>query len=92
MKQYYNTSKDYKELFQLIVSGHEIACFVNYDWRDGTITRDIARVRTSSEDKIYISCRGVEYASVESFEVSRNMPAERLFVRACKGIDLEWIK
>ena len=82
-KKAYAISKDYERLYEMIIGGFVAVGFAE---------KDICRIR-KQEDVISISCRGICYGSVTSYDVRYSDRNEKaLFVELCKSLDLEYIQ
>lgn len=86
----YKTSTDYKRLYDLIVAGHQIVCFVDYRFRgdpdDVRPCRDIC-VAKAFEDEIRADARGIGY-----LHIFRDYPqCEEVFIKYCQQINLAWV-
>lgn len=93
----YNLSKDYKKLYDLVMAGHKIPCYITYDFNNGRGTRVLmttdlteCKVLDKNEDfeQIVLSTRGCSfmnlYTKVEDDAVS-------YFFAECKKYDLQFI-
>jgi hypothetical protein len=76
----YDTSRDYDLLVELMQKTGVI-CFIDYNWSDGGVTRDVAATvyRNGCFD---ISCRGTSYA----YSFDREM-----FILCCHKYNVEFI-
>lgn len=83
-------SKDYKKLFQFIVDGNTAVAYVDYDYRDGEVARDICKVERRGEFFINIGVRGMAYGNVFEFQREEGTE-EELFIKECEGLNLEWV-
>lgn len=92
MKNIYTLSKDYEELYKHICKGHIIACYVNYNWHDGSPpSRDICTCKKWKHWEIRFSSRGIEYGSVDPFEKKKGSSEKDIFIKTCKILNVEWI-
>jgi len=88
---YYNLSKDYNRLFELIIQGEIIAAFVDYEWSGGEILRDLCKVQRHEPYQIRIGVRGMSYGGLEGFN-EEDGDEKQLFMARCKALNLEWIQ
>lgn len=81
----YKTSRDYERLWQL-AQETSVICIVDYNWRDGAISRDIASTICHDGDgkTIQISCRGICY-------VGPSYEGKERFISACTKYNVEFI-
>jgi hypothetical protein len=96
-KNGYKMSRDYKRLKQLLDDGYEVVCSADYDWHDGTISRDICVGRlilgsTEEYDHYSFSCRTICYCEFyPSRYRDRNMTEEVMFKKAVSRKNIEFI-
>lgn len=57
----YNLSTDYKWLFELLKSGKQIVCYVDYDAQSGRPIRDVCVAQMPPDSRFRLSGRGIEY-------------------------------
>ena len=86
----YKTSKDHKQLYDLLVAGHQIICFVDFRYRgdsdDEPRCRDIC-VAKARESEICAEARGIGYLSI-----FRDYPqCEEIFIKYCNQINLVYV-
>lgn len=76
----YDISRDYDLLAELMQQT-AVVCFIDYNWSDGGVTRDVAA--TVYRNGIFdISCRGTSYA----YSFDRDM-----FIQCCRKYNVEFI-
>ena len=96
-KNGYKWSRDYKRLKQLLDEGYEVVCVADYDWHDGTVSRDICHGRlvlgsTEEHDHYTFSCRGIAYCELyPSWYKYQNMTEEVMFKKAVSRANIEFI-
>lgn len=76
----YTTSRDYAKLWEL-AQKQSVVCVVDFDWRDGEVSRDVAHTIWSGR-YLQVSCRGVTYADGDSLAD---------FERSARRSNLEWL-
>lgn len=86
MKTPYNLSRDYNMLYRLAKAGFDIPCWVDCNWRDSSVTRDIARVRQNLD----IGARGISYGPF--FFDDEEEKNQSKFIQACNDLNLEYIQ
>lgn len=89
----YQLSRDYNALFDLLLNGQRVACFVDntHDEAPRTV-RDVCLAKRSGPFRVQVSVRGVSYFSIYPFEADENGADERKsFIEGCTDINLEWI-
>ena len=90
----YKLSKDYFQLFQLLCSEKEIACYVDYQFRAHVgkfpPCRDICKAKRRSQFDISFGSRGIEYGSISTFERNKGNEFD-LFKIECERMNLEFI-
>lgn len=59
----YNLSKDYEKLYEYVVDGNIVACFVDYDRGTEKPLRDICSCKKRHYGEIDFSVRGISYGS-----------------------------
>lgn len=82
----YKTSRDYDRLYEL-AQETSVICIVDYNWRDGAISRDIASTICLGGDEktIQISCRGICY-------IGPAYDGKETFIRHCAKYNVEFIE
>lgn len=96
-KNGYKWSRDYKRLKQLLDDGYEVVCLADYDWHDGTISRDICMGRlilgsVEECDHYSVSCRGTCYCELyPSWHKDQNMTEETMFKKAASRANIEFM-
>ena len=96
-KNGYKMSRDYKRLKRLLDDGYEVVCLADYDWHDGTISRDICVGRlilgsTEESDHYSFSCRGICYCELyQAWYKDQNMTEEVMFNKAASRTNIEFI-
>lgn len=96
-KNGYTFSRDYKRLKQLLDGGYIVVCLADYDWHDGTISRDICVGRLilgsiEEYDHYTFSCRGITYCELyPSWYKDQNMTEEEMFKKSVTGANIEFI-
>jgi len=87
LKHPYETSRDYKRLFELSKS-FRIVCFVDYGDRENP-PRDVAQTQAIEHtDIISIGSRGIDY--IDAFD-HKGESIEEDFIAQCKKSNLEFI-
>lgn len=86
----YQTSRNYKALYDLLCEGHEALCFVDMSFGDGAVHRDVARVRRWSDWGITVGARGITYGSVDSHHNTGDLSEQATFSAECRRMNLEW--
>ena len=88
----YKLSKDYEKLYELICNSEKIICFTDYIWGDNEEPmRDICVCRRRENFSISISCRGIEYMHVDSYEKGKGFTEKELFIKRCEKNNLECV-
>ena len=90
----YKFSKDYDLMFTYLMMGNDIFCLVDYDfYRDGRDTRirDVCRCRRKKDGTITFGVRGVEYGSVNDWNIDEKNTELKLFKDECEYLNLEWV-
>lgn len=92
---YYNTSRDYKRLKELLDRGYQAVCFVTYDYNENQkgrddyfelITTDVCYGRCD-DGRYQFAARGIEYASYW-----QDMCRYKSFEEMCGAQNLEYIE
>lgn len=83
-------SKDYEKLYDRIRNSEHVAVWVDCDWHDGTVTRDIAAVKRFDYADINIGARGIEYGSVRKWKLE-NKTEKQAFIDECERLKLEFV-
>lgn len=87
-------STDYEALWDLICTGQDALCLVDYRFLDqpqeAPNMRDPARVRRKGPYQIGISARGISYACIYPFDQDQWPDEKTLFLASCKSVNLEW--
>ncbi len=82
----YSLSKDYNKLFLLLITGKQVACFVDC----GAYIRDICLCKRDSEWDICFVARGIQYGSVREWHKDQGTEFE-CFEMVCKNLNVEFI-
>ena len=94
----YDLSKNYTDLYKEICKGKVIAGFVDFKFNstvrpaDKPPFRDICRVKRYEQWNIDIGVRGHSYNDVGLYEKDQHITEVKAFVKACKAVNLEWIR
>ncbi|MDV3673641.1 hypothetical protein CMU49_02415 [Elizabethkingia anophelis] len=96
MNKYYNLSRDYSKLYDLIRNKTLIVCFIDYYGRyreenDYPPCRDVAKINYRSDNDIDIGVRGISYGGIGDFGKQNRSSKER-FIEECESLNLEWIE
>lgn len=96
-KKGYKLSRDYKRLKLLLDKGYEVVCFADYDWHDGTFSRDICIGRfIEASNKEYnhysISCRGIAYVDCyPAWYSDQRLTDEEIFIKHAEHANIEFL-
>lgn len=86
----YNLSKDYAKALDLLTQKKDLICYVNYEFSDNKVSRDVCRVRRFSDFHIQIGVRGMEYGGVYRFNKEDGTELE-LFQKECHRMNASFI-
>ena len=95
MEEYYNISKDYEELYDLVNAGNKIFCFADYSGmnRRKPPLRDLCLCKRTRYDNIEFQSRGMCYGSVSNDDLDVFAKTEKgLFIILCNECHIEWVK
>ncbi len=81
----YNLSKNYLQLYQLVIQGIAVAAFIT--GKRGN-HNDLCKIERKSHDRIRFSVRGLCYDEIYPED---DISEQALFTKACEDLQLEWI-
>lgn len=98
-KSLYKLSKDYKKLYELVMAGYKIPCYVTYDFnkhsngRKVLMTTDLTECRVldlgKEYEQIVFSTRGCSFMNLYTQDEDDVVSA---FFVECKKYDLQFIE
>ena len=97
---YYNLSKDYEKLYDLISKGEVIIGFVDFLHEKENLqpSKDVIQIKKiQGIRQIEIYCRGRCYGSVDEYlfddipDNKKDTFEKEFFIKICKKNNLEWI-
>lgn len=89
----YNFSKNYDDLYDLVIAGHRVVAFVDYSFRDsllGHVMRDVCIVEKRKNGSLTGFVRGISYFEVEDWQTPE-LTMKESFIVDCKNANLEFI-
>ena len=89
---YYQTSTDYKRLFELLKKGYHIACLL-FDYECG-IKQDykcLCEAKSFGEFDILFSTAGVIYMEIRPSHNDGIESELKIFIKKCREHGVEWI-
>lgn len=86
----YNLSKDYTKALDLLTQKKDLICYVDYDFSDNIVSRDICRVRRFQDYDIQFSVRGIEYGGIRGYNREDGTELE-LFQKECHRMNASFI-
>lgn len=88
----YNLSKDYKALYLFVENGNIPIAFVDYEFSNKHICRDVCRVKKSTDNSINFTARGIGYGGVDIWLVDEKKASMKIeFIKECQRLNVEWI-
>lgn len=94
-KKYYDTSKDYKLLFELLKKGNMILCIIDsVSWfksKEKHITRAICVAKRLSDYDINFGVPGIQYGGISNYDNDGKTTELKLFYAECRRMKLEWV-
>ncbi|MEM1339805.1 MAG: hypothetical protein AAGF96_18740 [Bacteroidota bacterium] len=92
MKTNYNLSKDYKQLFALLLEGVTAVGFVDYSLHGDNLhpSRDVVKIYRNASFDIRIGSRGIQYGGVDPYwkEIDKE---KSVFIKECERMNLQFI-
>ena len=89
----YNFSKNYDDLYDLVIAGYRVVAFVDYSFRDsllGHVMRDVCIVEKRKNGSLTGFVRGISYFEVEDWQTPE-LTMRESFIVDCKNANLEFI-
>ena len=89
----YNLSKNYDDLYDLVIAGHRVVAFVDYSFGDsliGHVMRDVCVVEKRKNGSLTGFVRGISYFEVEDWQTPE-LTMRESFIVDCKNANLEFI-